>query len=117
MSSPSSLPRIRGYILEHVDKQGCTLPPYVAYAGFPSVVDILLKSGAKPSIFREYVTYGKQYRKDRLRTDIKHKTPQDEMLYRKYLWQYTSHAIDMEFRLAAGLCIIDALQNNGKYGK
>ena len=82
----SCFPAAHPGMLEQVDEQGGTLLHYAAYAGFLSVVKVLLEAGAKPSVFREYVTYGKQYRKDRLRTDIIHKTPQEEMLYNNYLW-------------------------------
>ena len=45
-------------MLEQVDEHGGTLLHYAAYAGFLGVVDVLLKAGAKPSIFRECLGLG-----------------------------------------------------------
>ncbi|KAL9117634.1 MAG: hypothetical protein Q9187_005829 [Circinaria calcarea] len=93
----SSFPVTHPGMLEQVDEEGGTLLHYVAYAGFPSVVDVLLKCGVKPNVFREDADQSKMNRKHRLKANTKYKTPRDKMLYNNYLWCYNSSARSMTF--------------------
>ena len=84
-------------MLEQVDEQGGTLLHYAAYAGFPDIVELLLQFGVKSNIYREFVHPSRWFSENRRETEIKHKTPLDEMLYKNYLWQYNGYAKVMEY--------------------